>query len=123
MAKPDIILMDVQMPVIDGYKCTHILRHHIPFKEYTDNVPIVAMTASAIHGDREKCTKAGMDDYLAKPVKSKILEKMLVRWSKTRRVSPPSTQSTGKSVSDCSESAEHCASAEIPTFVFNRDPG
>lgn len=77
---PDIILMDVQMPVLDGYRATHILRHHAPFSSVSKSIPIVAMTASAIQGDREKCKKAGMDDYLAKPVKGKTLEKMLVRW-------------------------------------------
>ncbi|KAI9680186.1 MAG: hypothetical protein M1829_001423 [Trizodia sp. TS-e1964] len=81
--QPDIILMDVQMPVIDGYRATHLLRYHEPYisKPKIQVTPIVAMTASAIAGDREKCKKAGMDDYLAKPVKRKTLEKMLVKWS------------------------------------------
>ncbi|KAI1772086.1 hypothetical protein F4818DRAFT_427597 [Hypoxylon cercidicola] len=118
LTKPDIILMDVQMPVIDGYKCTHILRHHVPYKAYANDVPIVAMTASAIQGDREKCTKAGMDDYLSKPVKSGTLERMLVRWSRCRRkVASISSSSANHSVSDCSESAEHCVSADIPNPV------
>ena len=112
--KPDIILMDVQMPVIDGYKCTHLLRRHVPYKAYVNDVPIVAMTASAIQGDREKCKKAGMDDYLAKPVKSKILEKMLVRWSLTKRRSPSPLRSSDPSVSDCSDPSEHCSNADIP---------
>ncbi|KAI1138074.1 hypothetical protein F5Y05DRAFT_404367 [Hypoxylon sp. FL0543] len=114
--KPDIILMDVQMPVIDGYKCTHILRHHVPYKSYTNDVPIVAMTASAIQGDREKCTKAGMDDYLSKPVKSNTLERMLVRWTKSRRKADSiSSSSANQSVSDCSESMDRCVGADIPT--------
>ncbi|KAI0506924.1 hypothetical protein F5B22DRAFT_428395 [Xylaria bambusicola] len=71
--KPDIILMDVQMPVIDGYKCTHLLRHDTAYKDLARDVPIVAMTASAIQGDQEKCAKAGMDDYLSKPVNSNTL--------------------------------------------------
>lgn len=107
--KPDIILMDVQMPIIDGYKCTHLLRHHLPYKKLVQDVPIVAMTASAIQGDREKCTRAGMDDYLPKPVTMKVLEKMLIRWSLTRRrpqSEPPA--------SDCSEMGEHCENADIP---------
>ncbi|KAI0126916.1 ethylene receptor [Xylariales sp. AK1849] len=118
MSKPDIILMDVQMPVIDGYKATHILRHHVPYRAYARDVPIVAMTASAIQGDREKCTKAGMDDYLAKPVKSKVLERMLIRWSRTRRRTPPETVTTDYSVSDCSEVSESCPSADIPFLAF-----
>src|ERR1700712_1007847 len=84
---PSLILMDVQMPILDGYHATHMLRHHSPFKniEAIPRIPIVAMTASAIQGDREKCEKAGMDDYMAKPVKGKTLEKMLVRWVIRRR--------------------------------------
>ncbi|KAI1497667.1 hypothetical protein F5X99DRAFT_421220 [Biscogniauxia marginata] len=122
LAKPDIILMDVQMPVIDGYKCTHIIRHHVPYKVLTHDVPIVAMTASAIQGDREKCTKAGMDDYLAKPVKSKTLERMLVRWSKTRRrKTVSSTPSAAMSTSDCSDLAERCASVGIPKIGLALD--
>ncbi|KAK8058777.1 ethylene receptor [Apiospora phragmitis] len=114
--KPDIILMDVQMPVIDGYKCTHILRHHLPYRAFSRDVPIVAMTASAIQGDREKCTKAGMDDYLAKPVKSKILEKMLVRWSKRGRRPTPVKNDSQLSVSNCSEEGDNCVSVNIPRF-------
>ncbi|RFU72224.1 histidine kinase [Trichoderma arundinaceum] len=116
--KPDIILMDVQMPIIDGYKCTHLLRHHLPYKNLVQDVPIVAMTASAIHGDREKCTRAGMDDYLPKPVTMKVLEKMLIRWSLTRRrpqSEPPA--------SDCSEMGEHCDNADIPHLgIEENDP-
>ncbi|TGJ88357.1 hypothetical protein E0Z10_g485 [Xylaria hypoxylon] len=104
--KPDIILMDVQMPIIDGYKCTHILRHDLSYKSFASNVPIIAMTASAIQGDKEKCTKAGMDDYLPKPVTSTKLEKMLVRWCKSYRRLTPSPSSSSLSLSDSSESAE-----------------
>ncbi|KAK2749068.1 histidine kinase hhk6p [Colletotrichum kahawae] len=113
-AKPDIILMDVQMPVIDGYKCTHLLRHHVPYKAYVRDIPIVAMTASAIQGDKEKCTKAGMDDYLSKPVKSKTLERMLVRWSLAKRQQRPTQKGSDGSLSDCSDTAEHCSNADIP---------
>lgn len=81
--KPDIILMDVQMPVLDGYSATHLIRSHSPYSSIDgmSAVPIVAMTASAIQGDQEKCRKAGMDDYLAKPVKGKTLENMLIKWA------------------------------------------
>ena len=63
--RPDIILMDVQMPILDGYKATQSIRRQKQEPDLTV-VPIVAMTASAIQGDKEKCMKAGMDDYLAK---------------------------------------------------------
>ena len=81
--RPDIILMDVQMPVLDGYRATYTIRNSKPFASNVviQNTPIVAMTASAIQGDREKCEMAGMDDYLAKPVKKPTLEKMLIKWA------------------------------------------
>jgi CheY-like chemotaxis protein len=114
--KPDIILMDVQMPIMDGYRATHLIRHHAPYSVSARDVPIVAMTASAIQGDREKCKKAGMDDYLAKPVKGKTLEKMLVRWAINKRA--PRTPSEGEyDGSECSETAEEtCGAARIPLF-------
>jgi CheY-like chemotaxis protein len=82
---PSLILMDVQMPVLDGYRATHTSRHHEPFKSMLliQRIPVVAMTASAIQGDREKCERAGMNDYLAKPVKRTTLEKMVRKRIKT----------------------------------------
>lgn len=79
---PALVLMDVQMPILDGYHATHLLRHHAPFMNIKaiDQIPIVAMTASAIQGDREKCERAGMDDYMAKPVKRSTLEQTILKW-------------------------------------------
>ncbi|KAF3313050.1 hypothetical protein TWF173_006430 [Orbilia oligospora] len=74
---PDLILMDCHMPVLDGYSATRALRL---LPEPLRNVPIIAMTASAIKGDREKCREAGMSDYLSKPVVTANLERMLVKW-------------------------------------------
>ncbi len=110
------------MPIIDGYRATHLIRHHAPYNISARNIPIVAMTASAIQGDREKCKKAGMDDYLSKPVKGKTLEKMLVRWAISRRTlrSPGAAYSEG---SECSEPGEHsCGSAAVLIFGQER-PG
>jgi signal transduction histidine kinase/predicted ATPase/CheY-like chemotaxis protein/serine/threonine protein kinase len=70
-----IILMDVQMPVLDGYEATKLLRNDE--LESVRKILVIAMTASAIQGDREKCLAAGMDDYLAKPVRSDVLKKKL----------------------------------------------
>lgn len=114
--KPDIILMDVQMPVIDGYKATHLMRHHLPYKNLVKNVPIVAMTASAIQGDREKCIKAGMDDYLSKPVTIPLLESMLLRWSATKR-----RVRSSPAPSACSEQSGQCENADIPHVGLEDD--
>ncbi|OAA46392.1 ATPase-like, ATP-binding domain protein [Metarhizium rileyi] len=70
-----IVLMDVQMPVLDGYEATKLIRKDA--LEAVRKVLVIAMTASAIQGDREKCLAAGMNDYLAKPVRSEVLRKKL----------------------------------------------
>ncbi|KAH9869591.1 hypothetical protein IAQ61_006799 [Plenodomus lingam] len=70
-----LILMDVQMPHCDGYEATQLIRKH-PNPEIR-NVLIIAMTASAIEGDREKCLNSGMNNYLAKPVRAQTLKAML----------------------------------------------
>lgn len=70
-----VVLMDVQMPVLDGYEATKLLRNDS--LESVRKILVIAMTASAIQGDREKCLAAGMNDYLAKPVKQDVLKRKL----------------------------------------------
>ena len=70
-----LVLMDVQMPVLDGYNATRLIRKDED--PAVRGVLIIAMTASAIQGDREKCLDAGMNDYLAKPVRAAVLKCML----------------------------------------------
>jgi PAS domain S-box-containing protein len=72
----DLVLMDVKMPVLGGLEATRMIRERWP-----DNGPkIVAITAYALHGDREKCLAAGMDDYIGKPVQKEELAKMLAKY-------------------------------------------
>lgn len=67
----DLILMDVHMPEMDGYSATKEIRASLP--EPKNKVPVIAMTASALQGELERCLAAGMDDYIAKPFEKKIL--------------------------------------------------
>ena len=76
----DLILMDCQMPVLDGYAATRRWRELESQRADGGRLPIVAMTANAMAGDRQRCLDAGMDDYLAKPVSRDQLESCLHRW-------------------------------------------
>ncbi|CAM2067082.1 Response regulator [Sulfidibacter corallicola] len=79
-----IVFMDCQMPGMDGYETT---RHIRAGESGTrDHLPIVALTASAMQGDREKCMAVGMDDYITKPVKQDALQRALNRWVPNRRI-------------------------------------
>ncbi len=78
----DLVLMDVHMPVLDGYTATQRIRQRE--SQTSAHLPIIAMTADVITSDLEKCVNAGMDDALAKPVAKAVLEEKLVKWiSKT----------------------------------------
>jgi len=74
----DVVLMDCQMPKLDGYGATKAIREH---EQGIGRVPVVAMTANAMKGDRAKCLAAGMDDYIPKPVRQDVLEDTLKRWT------------------------------------------
>ena len=75
----DLVLMDCQMPVLDGYDTAREIRR-CEVSQHRRHIPIVAMTASAMRGDRERCLAAGMDDYIAKPIDSDKLDQLLARW-------------------------------------------
>jgi CheY-like chemotaxis protein len=85
-----LVLMDVQMPVLDGYNATRAIRKH-PDPKVSD-ILVIAMTASAIRGDREKCLEAGMNNYLAKPVRADTLKQMLESYLNQETIPIPNLQ-------------------------------
>ena len=76
----DLVLMDVQMPEMDGLEATRRIRDPgSPVRDHA--IPVIAMTAHAMRGDKERCLEAGMNDYLSKPVIPKDLEMMIRKWA------------------------------------------
>ena len=81
----DLVFMDVMMPEMDGLEATHVIRKRQAegtLTNFQHRIIIVAMTAQAMQGDREKCLAAGMDDYLSKPIRPKDIRDVLERWGK-----------------------------------------
>lgn len=76
----DLVLMDVQMPVMDGFRATSAIRANPAW----DGLPVVAMTAHAMKGDRERCLAAGMNDYVSKPVRLEDIRTMVTKWVRPR---------------------------------------
>jgi CheY-like chemotaxis protein len=76
--KPDLILMDIQMPIMNGYEAATAIRKI----EKGNNIPIIAVTAGTVIGERENCLSAGMDDYTTKPIIRSNLETMIGKWLK-----------------------------------------
>jgi len=74
--KPDIILLDMIMPVMDGYETLGILKQDSSLKQ----IPVIAVTARTMKGDREKCIKAGAWDYISKPIDMKSLIDKIAKW-------------------------------------------
>jgi two-component system, sensor histidine kinase and response regulator len=80
----DLVFMDCQMPVLDGFAATTAIRRHEASVGTGHHIPIIALTANAMDGDRDKCLEAGMDDYLSKPFSQEGLRAALQRWMVTK---------------------------------------
>jgi CheY-like chemotaxis protein/HPt (histidine-containing phosphotransfer) domain-containing protein len=84
----DLVLMDVQMPEMDGLEATRAIRSGKTGALHP-KIPIIAMTAHAMKGDRERCLEAGMDDYLSKPIEPQALAAALEKWGEIPREQSP----------------------------------
>ncbi|MBB3167630.1 ATP-binding protein [Simiduia aestuariiviva] len=87
----DLVLMDCQMPEMDGYTATRHIRNG-KAGHFNKDIPIIAMTANAMHGDRERCMEAGMSDYLTKPLDFDLVEKVLGNWLANESPKPIATE-------------------------------
>jgi two-component system, sensor histidine kinase and response regulator len=116
----EVVLMDVQMPETDGYEATRLIREDPRHR----NLPIIAMTAHAMKGDREKCLTAGMNDYVSKPIDTEHLFAALAKWIKpkdspTKTIPPedpsgPSVTEQASIANEADHSAPSPSSDEFP---------
>ena len=111
----DLVMMDCQMPQMDGYEATNSIRSGSS-KVLNHKVPVVAMTANAMKGDREKCLEAGMDDYLSKPIEPAAMAAVLERWLADKSAPDASPAEVSPEL----ESTQETAAEPLPS-VFNRD--
>ena len=92
----DLVLMDCRMPEMDGFEATRLIRRE-GSKVLDPKIPIIAMTASAMSGDREMCLRAGMNDFISKPVRKQTLGQMISTWLQNREEKEPLSRIESKS--------------------------
>ncbi|MFM2057277.1 MAG: hypothetical protein RLY71_1662 [Pseudomonadota bacterium] len=114
---PDLVLMDCQMPQLDGFEATGRIRDWERASGATRRLPIVALTASALEGDREACLAAGMDDYLTKPVTAARLTELLARWLDAQATDEPGSDLSAPLAFDPT------VLASLPMVADGSDPG
>ena len=120
-AKFDAVLMDCQMPIMDGYTATRYIRK-LQGEGVLPKIPIVAMTANAMVGDREKCIAAGMDDYMSKPLNRGLLEQMLQKWlppGATSRTMAPAPAPIARPAVQVAPAPTHADATPINAQIVN----
>ncbi|MBF0444542.1 MAG: CHASE domain-containing protein [Magnetococcales bacterium] len=110
----DAVLMDVQMPIMDGYTATRSIRK---FKQFNE-LPIIGLTAHAMKGDRELCLQAGMNDHVAKPINKNYLFSILSKWIPQKdQTERPKTLSVKKATVDIAGLPEILPGIDIPSAI------
>ena len=117
----DAVLMDCQMPIMDGYTATRYMRK-LQSEGTLPKFPIVAMTANAMVGDREKCIASGMDDYMSKPLNRSLLEQMLQKWlpaGATSRTMAPAPAPIARPIVAMATAPTHSDTSPINAQIVN----
>jgi two-component system sensor histidine kinase/response regulator len=117
----DLVLMDVQMPQMDGFEATAAIRRSE--RRGTGRIPIIAMTAHSMPGDRDRCLAAGMDDYVAKPVVRRQLEEVLSHWMPRPAERPAAGNARNATPEPAGERPEVAAVRRLPATSPTRPTG
>ena len=121
----NFVIMDCQMPVMDGYQATAAIRQREKKEGLDHHIPIIALTANALEGDREKCLSAGMDDYVSKPFNQADISNILARWSREKLsvgVTKPQEEVSIKGIEVGSSSVDKSALNAIRDLQMEGEP-